>query len=152
MIVDGIHGDFFNQKYGNLEDTPISVQITNSRADVGKISCENKELLMEIKQYLSQDDNANTVGEFACGTNVYLKDFVGNLLQDEKFPGGHIAFGNPFPPLTGADWKSIGHVDGIMKECSLWFDDKIVIENGKYKGEELLTFDSNFTVSSIYNQ
>lgn len=123
MVVNGTLGDFFCAKYGDLEETPVSIPIKNSRAVVEEIECENEALLKELKQYLLQDENANRVGEFACGTNISLRDFVGNLLQDEKFPGVHVAFGSPIPEHTGADWRSNGHVDGIMKECSLWFDD-----------------------------
>ena len=141
MVVNGTLGDFFCAKYGDLEETPVSILIKNSRAIIEKIECENKELLKELKQYLLQDENANRVGEFACGTNIALKNFVGNLLQDEKFPGVHVAFGSPFPEETGADWRSIGHVDGIMKDCSLWFDDIQIIEDGKFKEKELFTLD-----------
>ncbi|MEE9377528.1 MAG: aminopeptidase [Candidatus Lokiarchaeia archaeon] len=141
MVVNGTLGDFFCAKYGDLEETPVSIPIKNSRAVVEKIECENKELLKELKQYLLQDENANRVGEFGCGTNIALKNFVGNLLQDEKFPGVHIAFGSPFPEHTGADWRSNGHVDGIMKECSLWFDDIQIIKDGKFKEKEILTLD-----------
>jgi aminopeptidase len=139
MIVDGTLGDFFNQKYGNLEKTPVSIPIKNSRAEVEKITCENKDLLIEFKNYLQLDENANRVGEFACGTNIALKNLISNLLQDEKFPGVHIAFGSPFPDKTGADWNSKGHIDGIMQECSLWFDDKLVIDNGKFIEKEILS-------------
>ncbi|MFX0025283.1 MAG: aminopeptidase [Candidatus Hermodarchaeota archaeon] len=141
MVVDGTLGDFFNEKYGDLNKTPVSIPITNSRADIENITCENQELLPEFKQYLRQDENANRVGEFACGTNIYLKNFIGNLLQDEKFPGVHVAFGNPFTQKTGANWNSIGHVDGIMKRCSLWFDDKKIIEDGRFIMEELLNLE-----------
>ena len=142
MVVDGTLGDFFNEKYGDLKDTPISIPIENSRAIVEKISCDNKELLSEFKKYLTNDKNSNRVGEFACGTNIALKDLISNLLQDEKFPGVHIAFGNPYPQETGAEWQSSGHVDGIMKKCSLWFDDIQIIKDGKFL-EEHLTFQSN---------
>lgn len=132
MVVDGILGDFFNQKYGKLDDAPVVIPITNSRADVEKITCDNEELLKELKEYLQQDEHANRVGEFACGTNTSLKEFVGNLLQDEKFPGIHLAFGYPYPQDTGADWESGGHLDGILKRCTVWFDDVQIMEDGRY--------------------
>jgi aminopeptidase len=139
MVVDGTLGDFFNQKYGNLGKTPVTIPIYNSRAQIEKITCENEELLIDFKNYLYNDENANRVGEFACGTNIALKRLISNLLQDEKFPGVHIAFGSPFPNKTGADWNSIGHVDGIMKECSLWFDDKLILDRGKFVEDEILS-------------
>ena len=141
MVIDGTLGDFFCEKYGDLKKTPITIPITNSRAEIEKIACENKELLNEFKGYLRQDKNANRVGEFACGTNKSLNRLIGNLLQDEKFPGVHLAFGDAYAGFTGANWGSSGHVDGIMKNCSLWFDDLLVLENGKYKAKEILTFD-----------
>lgn len=141
MVVDGTLGDFFCAKYGDLEETPISIPIKNSRAIVEKIECENTQLLKELKQYLLQDNNANRVGEFACGTNIALKNFIGNLLQDEKFPGVHVAFGSPISDHTGADWESNGHIDGIIKGCSLWFDDIQIIKDGKFKEKELFSLD-----------
>ena len=140
MVVDGTLGDHFCAKYGSLDETPVSIPIEKSRAVVNKIKCENQELLNEFKHYLQQDKNSNKVGEFACGTNISLKDLVYNLLQDEKFPGVHVAFGSPFPHETGADWNTKSHVDGVMKKCSLWFDDTIILEDGKFKEKELLTF------------
>ncbi|MFW9951578.1 MAG: aminopeptidase, partial [Candidatus Thorarchaeota archaeon] len=139
MVVDGTLGDYFNQKYSNLEKTPVTIPIKNSRAQVEEITCKNEDLLNDFKNYLKNDKNANRVGEFACGTNIALKNLISNLLQDGKFPGVHIAFGSPYPNKTGADWNSIGHLDGIMKECSLWFDDKMILDCGKFVENEILS-------------
>jgi leucyl aminopeptidase (aminopeptidase T) len=141
MVVDGTLGDFFCAKYGDLTETPVKIPIKKSRAEINKIECENKELLKELKNYLKQDENANRVGEFACGTNIFLKEFIGNLLQDEKFPGVHVAFGNPFPEHTGANWHSNGHVDGILRNCTLLLDDNTILTNGVFNQKELFTLD-----------
>jgi aminopeptidase len=53
------------------------------------------------------------VGEFAIGTNIGVRDVIGNILQDEKIPGVHIAFGNPYGAHTGADWYSATHIDVV---------------------------------------
>ena len=140
VVVDGVLGDFFNQKYGNLETTPVIIPVKKSRADLEKITCENEELLAELREYLKQDENANRVGEFACGTNTSLQALVGNLLQDEKFPGIHVAFGYPYPQETGADWESGGHLDGILKRCSVWFDNVQIMEDGEFLKEEIVRF------------
>ncbi|MBU7033010.1 MAG: aminopeptidase [Theionarchaea archaeon] len=133
MVVDGILGDYFNEKFGDLQNTPVTIPVQHGRAVIDSVTCENATLQKEFAEYLRQDENANRVGEFACGTNTSLDHFVGNLLQDEKFPGVHIAFGYPYPDHTGADWESGGHVDGIMRECTLWFDDRMIMENGLYR-------------------
>ncbi|MBU7013586.1 MAG: aminopeptidase [Theionarchaea archaeon] len=138
MVVDGILGDFFNQKYGSLDKTPVTLSLKDSRADFDTLTCENTDLLKEFKEYLRQDINADRVGEFAVGTNISLKEVVTNLLQDEKFPGVHIAFGFPYPHETGADWESAGHVDGILRKCSVWFDDTQIMEDGRFMEKEIL--------------
>lgn len=137
MVVDGTLGAFFCEKYGNLEKTPVRIPIHNSKAEIEKISCENEELLLEFRKYLQLVENADRVGEFACGTNIALKEFVGNILQDEKFPGVHLAFGSPISQETGANWNAGTHVDGVMQNCSLWFDERLIVENGKFIEEEI---------------
>ena len=65
------------------------------------LRCENKELLEEFRAYTSTDENSNRVGEFAVGTNTACTRVIGNILQDEKIPGIHIAFGHPYAEHTG---------------------------------------------------
>jgi leucyl aminopeptidase (aminopeptidase T) len=131
MVID-LLGDFFDKKYGIMTDSPLRIKIRNSRADVNAIETENRELKKELQEYLKTDKNSNRLGEFALGTNTFLKKLIGNLLQDEKFPTVHCAFGDPYPDETGADWESKTHVDGIMKDSSVWIDGKKVMENGRY--------------------
>jgi leucyl aminopeptidase (aminopeptidase T) len=72
------------------------------------------------------------LGEFAIGTNIFLDRLTGNLLQDEKFPSVHCAFGDPYSEETGADWRAKTHVDGIMLNCSIWIDGKQIMDEGKH--------------------
>ena len=57
---------------------------------------------------------------------------IGILLQDEKFPGVHLAFGDPYGSQTHADWKSRTHVDVLTRDCNVWIDDQQVIADGQY--------------------
>jgi leucyl aminopeptidase (aminopeptidase T) len=131
MVIDEL-GDWFSPKYGVLSKTPVTLQVNNSRADLNSITCANEQLLREFKEYLSQDPNGTRLGEFAIGTNIFLERLTGNLLQDEKFPSVHCAFGNPYPEETGADWSASTHVDGIMLKSSIWIDDKQIMDEGKH--------------------
>lgn len=54
------------------------------------------------------------------------------MLQDEKKPGVHIAFGDPYRSQTHADWTTQTHVDALTRECDVWIDDDQVIEKGHY--------------------
>jgi aminopeptidase len=125
-------GDWFSPKYGVLSETPVTLQVKDSRIDLNSITCANEQLLREFKEYLSQDPNGNRLGEFAIGTNIFLKRLTGNLLQDEKFPSVHCAFGNPYPDETGADWSASTHVDGIILRSSIWIDGRQIMDEGKH--------------------
>lgn len=83
-------------------------------------------------KYLQTDQNSNRLGEFAIGTNIYVKQLIGRLLQDEKIPYVHVAFGDPYPDDTGADWESKTHIDAIMKDATLWVDNRKLVENGRH--------------------
>ena len=131
MVIDEL-GDWFSPKYGVLSQTPISLKVKDSRVDLSSVSCANDQLREEFVQYLSTDSNSNRLGEFAIGTNIFLDRLTGNLLQDEKFPSVHCAFGDPYSDETGADWKSKTHVDGIMLKCSVWIDGKQIMDEGRH--------------------
>src|SRR5205814_7086108 len=108
FVVDGVVGDYLCAKYGDLRDTPITIQVRGSR--IVDLACANKELLEEFRAYTSTDENSNRVGEFAIGTNTACTHVIGNILQDEKIPGVHIAFGHPYAEHTGANWSSKTHI------------------------------------------
>src|SRR6266699_3129111 len=78
-----------------------------------------------------------TAGDHAFGTNLGLSEMIGILLQDEKFPGVHIAFGDPYGSQTHANWKSKTHVDVLTRKCDVWIDGDRVIEKGQYQLEQL---------------
>jgi len=131
MVIDEL-GDWFSPKYGVISKTPVTLQVKDSRADLSSIHCKNEELRKEFSEYLNTDPNSNRLGEFAIGTNIFLEKLTGNLLQDEKFPTVHCAFGDPYPEETGADWHAPTHVDGIMLKCSIWVDDRKIMDEGKH--------------------
>ncbi len=131
MVFDEL-GDWFSPKYGVLSKTQVTLQVKDSRADLNSIDCANQELRKEFVDYLKQDPNGSRLGEFAIGTNIFLERLTGILLQDEKFPSVHCAFGNPYPEETGADWSATTHVDGIMLKCNVWVDGKQIMDEGKH--------------------
>ena len=57
---------------------------------------------------------------------------VGNLLQDEKFPGIHVAFGHGYPEKTGSNWNSDVHVDAVLRNCTITVEDKVIMQDGKF--------------------
>lgn len=130
LIIDGEIGDYLCAKYGILSDNPVEITIKDGRAS--QINCKNKELVKDLENYFRIDENANRVGEFAIGTNINLKKFIGNLLLDEKFPGMHVAFGSGYPDKTGASWDGKAHLDCIVTKPTIKIDDKIIMDNGSF--------------------
>jgi len=135
FVCDATAGDYFNGKYGDLQETPLSLEITGGR--LKHVACDRKDLEEEFWAYCHTDENSDRVGELAFGTNLGLSRMIGILLQDEKFPGVHIAFGDPYGSQTHANWKSRTHVDVLTRNCDVWIDQDQVIEKGHYQMHHL---------------
>jgi aminopeptidase len=130
FVCNGTAGDYFGPKYGDLAPTPLTLDIKGGRL-VGAHS-ENKALEQEFWSYCHTDEHSDRVGELAFGTNLALSEMIGILLQDEKVPGVHLAFGDPYGSQTGADWKSRTHIDVLTRDCNVWIDENQVIRGGRY--------------------
>lgn len=133
-LVARVVGDYFSERYGYL-DEPLVVTVAEGRlVDVAG----PQPLAEEFKAYTQRAENGTRVGEFAIGTNIGLKRLIGNLLQDEKFPGVHIAFGNPYPQVTGADWSSPVHVDLVSPNTTVVVDGEVTLmKDGQFDYDAL---------------
>ncbi len=129
VLVCDVLGDYFSEKYGVLQH-PLVFTLKNGY--VTEVSSEDTAIAQEIHDYLFSVPNGNRAGEFAIGTLTCLKKLVGNLLQDEKMPGLHVAFGNPYPQFTGADWDAKIHVDVIPARCTIEVDGRVIMRDGEF--------------------
>jgi leucyl aminopeptidase (aminopeptidase T) len=129
-VADGVVGDYLCARYGDLKRNPLSVTIENSR--ITDVRCDRQDLVDDFRAYTSTDENSNRVGEFAIGTNIALTDVIGNILQDEKLPTLHIAFGHPYAEHTGAKWRSTTHIDIVGREFDVWVDGEQIMGRGKF--------------------
>jgi len=130
FVVDGVVGDYLCAKYGDLKETPLTLTIEGNR--LTRASSLNKELESEFWNYTHRDENSDRVGEFAIGTNVAVHEVVGNILQDEKIPGVHMAFGDPYGSHTGAQWTSTTHIDVVGRDFDIWADDLQIMSAGVF--------------------
>ncbi|HEY5534345.1 MAG TPA: aminopeptidase [Ignavibacteria bacterium] len=72
---------------------------------------------------------ARAVAEFGFGTN-YKAQLCGEILEDEKVFGTiHIAFGNNVS--MGGNVTVSSHLDGLIKNPDVYFDDIAVMQKGK---------------------
>ncbi len=130
FVIDGVVGDYLCAKFGDLKSSPLTIQVKGNR--VVEAHSANKELKDDFWAYTHKDENSNRVGEFAIGTNIELKDVIGEILQDEKYPGVHIAFGNPYGVHTGAEWYSSTHLDVVGRNFDIWVDGEQIMRDGHF--------------------
>ncbi len=130
FVIDGVVGDWLCAKFGSLRDHPLTIRVKGNR--VVEAHSSNLELEKDFWSYTHTDENSDRVGEFAIGTNIELKDVIGEILQDEKYPGVHIAFGNPYGAHTGAEWYSSTHIDVVGRKFDIWVDEEQIMHDGKF--------------------
>jgi aminopeptidase len=130
FVIDGVVGDWLCAKFGSLRENPLTIHVKGNR--LVDAHSTNRELQEDFWRYTHTDDNSDRVGEFAIGTNIELKDVIGQILQDEKYPGVHIAFGNPYGAHTGAQWYSSTHIDVVGRNFDIWVDEAKIMQNGQF--------------------
>ena len=130
FVIDGVVGDWLCAKFGSLREHPLTIRVKGNR--VVEAHSANHDLESDFWSYTHTDENSDRVGEFAVGTNIELKDVIGQILQDEKYPGVHIAFGNPYGAHTGAEWYSSTHIDVVGRKFDIWVDSEQIMRDGKF--------------------
>ncbi len=130
FVIDGVVGDWLCAKFGSLRENPLTIRVKGNR--LVEAHSANHDLESDFWSYTHTDENSDRVGEFAIGTNIELKDVIGQILQDEKYPGVHIAFGNPYGAHTGAEWYSSTHIHVVGRKFDIWVDSEQIMRDGKF--------------------
>lgn len=104
----------------------ITIEVRNGYAEEISGGDQAKQLL-EIFNKAGRESRA--VAEFGIGTN-YKAILTGQILEDEKVFGTiHIAFGNNI--TMGGSIAVNSHLDGLVTEPDVYFDDVIVMKKGE---------------------
>ena len=135
FVCNATVGDYFGSKFGDLSAAPMVLRIERGR--LVEATCPRRDVEREFWAYCHGDENSDRVGELAFGTNLGLTQMIGVLLQDEKYPGVHLAFGDPYGSQTGAAWSCRTHVDVLTRDCDVWVDGSPIIEKGRYLLDQL---------------
>ncbi len=130
FVIDGVVGDWLCAKFGSLRENPLTIRVKGNR--LTEAHSANRQLENDFWRYTHTDENSDLVGEFAIGTNIELKEVIGQILQDEKYPGVHIAFGNPYGEHTGAQWYSSTHIDVVGRNFDIWVDEEQIMRSGQF--------------------
>ncbi len=123
---DGVF--YIDASISNIEiKKPIKVKVEEGYA----VSIEGDGEADRIREILDgkNDKNAFNIAELGIGANEKA-EVVGNPLEDEKVLGTcHIAFGSNF--AFGGEIKVPVHIDGILKDPTIYIDDVKIMESGK---------------------
>lgn len=113
-------------------ESDIIIEVVNGYAEKIYGGKEAEELSLMLDK-VGRD--ARAVAEFGIGTN-YKAQLTGMILEDEKVLGTiHIAFGNNIS--MGGNISVSSHLDGLVKEPDVYFDDVLVMQKGKMIGFEI---------------
>jgi leucyl aminopeptidase (aminopeptidase T) len=109
-----------------MVDEPIRITVRNGyAADI--TGGESARRLIALLEPHGKD--GRTVAEFGIGTNDKAI-LTGVILEDEKVMGTiHIAFGDN--KSMGGSVRVASHLDGLVKQPTVWFDDRIIMEEGR---------------------
>ncbi len=120
VVVDGSMAGI-----GMLKE-PLRITVKDGYAEqiAGGAEAEKLTQLVEIHGRPSRN-----VAEFGIGTNDRAK-ITGVILEDEKVLGTiHIAFGDNVS--MGGSVNVQSHLDGLVLSPSVWFDDRLIMEQGR---------------------
>jgi len=88
-----------------------------------------------LKEMIKTDQGSCKLGEFGVGVNYNIKEFIKQILFDEKIGGTiHLALGMAYPEGGGRN-KSAVHWDMIKdlrRDGKIFVDGKLIQKNGKF--------------------
>ena len=109
-----------------LVDQPIRIVVVDGYATEITGGESAKRLIALLEPH---GKDARTVAEFGIGTNDKAI-LTGVILEDEKVMGTiHIAFGDN--KSMGGSVRVASHLDGLVKQPTVWFDDRKIMEGGR---------------------
>lgn len=106
---------------------PIRITVKDGYATDIEGGAEAKKL---VELFEPHGNDGRNVAEFGIGTNDKAI-LTGLIIEDEKVMGTiHIAFGDN--KSMGGSVRVASHLDGLIKQPSVWFDDTLIMKQGKF--------------------
>lgn len=121
VVVDGSMASI------GMVSTPIKIVVKDGYATEITGGNEAKKLIELLEPH---GNDARTVAEFGIGTNDKAI-LSGKIIEDEKVMGTiHIAFGDN--KSMGGSVRVASHLDGLIRQPTVWFDDTMIMKEGKF--------------------
>ncbi|MEN8191869.1 MAG: aminopeptidase [Bacteroidota bacterium] len=111
---------------GVIGKQPIKIEVEKGYATKITGGAKAKKLIQMLDEH---GKKARNIAELGIGANDKAR-LSGNLLEDEKVLGTvHLALGNNI--TMGGNVNVPIHLDGVIKKPTVYFDDKMIMKNGK---------------------
>ena len=125
-----IDGSISTESIGKLNNNRIKLNI--KKGQITKFETKNKSLNKKFaKLFFKKNKKRRILAEIGFGFNKKSK-ITGHMLCDEGAYGCvHFGFGSNF--TVGGKYKINFHVDMIIKNSTVYIDNKIILKNYKYK-------------------
>ncbi|MBI2428756.1 MAG: aminopeptidase [Ignavibacteriales bacterium] len=113
-----------------IVETPIRIVVKDGYATEISGGTEAEQLKKLLEPH---GKDAYNIAEFGIGTNDRAI-ITGKIIEDEKVMGTiHIAFGDN--KSMGGTVRVASHLDGLVRQPTVWFDEKMIMKNGKFSIE-----------------
>ena len=133
--------------YQGVSFRNVRLEVKEGRI-VGATAQENE---AELTTILDSDEGARSFGEFAIGVNPFVLDPMNDTLFDEKIKGSiHLTPGNAYDECDNGNRSGI-HWDLVLVQRpeygggSMYFDGRLMRQDGRFVAPELAALDSEFT-------
>lgn len=122
-----------------------NIKLVFENGKIVDFDCNNKNAFESI---LNTDEGSRYLGEFAFGLNPYCENYIKDILFDEKMTSSiHLAIGSSYDDCFNGNTSAV-HLDLIlslkkdMGGGKIYFDNKLIYENGKFLLPNLVDLNS----------
>jgi len=118
------------EKHRFFDKNPVTFKIEDG--ELIEMTCKTSTYVIgELEAELFDTENSRAIAELGFGTNYGIKKMMFNVLSDEKFPGVHIAFGDPALNM-GKAWEAPHHVYMVLLHPTVYADGRRIMQKGVY--------------------
>jgi aminopeptidase len=131
IVADGaINYNLGSKLDPRLKGRPIRAELKDGH--VVSMGCDDPFMQLVLNLFL-QVENSARVGEIGFGTNIGIRKFVPFISHiNERFPTLHIGLGSNNQGAAIAGWECKAHLDLILDECDIWFDELLIHHGNSY--------------------
>lgn len=130
FVCNASMSESFGERAGFLRGKPMRFVFEGGY--VRSVTSPDAALEREVRSWLMHADHLDRAGLVVLGTNVGMRDPVGEILSDQNLPGLHLGLGATFAAETGAAWDAAGQLVIASAYCDVDLDGAPLVRGGRY--------------------